>query len=109
MLSVKVPKYTEVGSRERLYCNYQLNNDTLYSVKWYKNGDEFYRQDKLVLIIYVYYFSITVPSYHFDSILHCSIFNRYVPKDNPKSQVFNVPWVRVDVSKIFIVIVISSD
>ena len=51
----------------------------------------------------------TVPSYHFDNILHYSIFNRYVPKDNPKSQVFNVPWVRVDVSKIFIIIVISSD
>ena len=50
-----------------------------------------------------------VPSYHFDNILQCSIFDRYVPKDNPKSQVFNVPWVRVDVSKIFIVIVISSD
>ena len=33
-----------------------------------------------------------------NSILSSS---RYVPKDNPPSQVFNVPWITVEVSKIF--------
>jgi len=61
---VTVPEYPEVGSRQKLWCNYRLNGDNLYSVKWYKDAQEFYR---------------------------------YVPRDDPPSQVFSVQWIRVDV------------
>ena len=40
---VTVPEYPEVGSRQKLWCNYRLNGDNLYSVKWYKDAQEFYR------------------------------------------------------------------
>ena len=43
MVNVKVPKYAVVGTRERLHCNYTLGKENLYSVKWYKDGSEFYR------------------------------------------------------------------
>ena len=49
--SVEVPQYPVVGtSVSQLVCNYDLDNrvgdgpeDKLYSVKWYKDGNEFYR------------------------------------------------------------------
>ncbi len=43
MISVQVPRYQTVRSRAKLSCNYELDNDKLYSVKWYKDGNEFYR------------------------------------------------------------------
>ena len=43
MVSVDVPRYETVGERARLKCNYHLGKDRLYSVKWYKDGAEFYR------------------------------------------------------------------
>jgi len=72
--SVEVPQYPVVGaSIAQLVCNYELDDrtgngpvDRLYSVKWYKDGNEFYR---------------------------------YVPRDNPPQQVFNVPWITVDQRK----------
>lgn len=63
MISVDVPRYPAVRGRALLVCNYDLGKDRLYSVKWYKDQNEFYR---------------------------------FVPKDNPPSQVFNVPWISVD-------------
>jgi len=66
---VEVPKHPVVGTRIDLICHYELEKtrggqeEKLYSVKWYKDGNEFYR---------------------------------FVPKDNPPSQVFNVPWISVD-------------
>ena len=48
--SVEVPQYPVVGtSVSQLVCNYDLDRvgdgpeDKLYSVKWYKDGNEFYR------------------------------------------------------------------
>lgn len=71
--SVEVPQYPVVGtSVSQLVCNYELDRtgdgpeDKLYSVKWYKDGNEFYR---------------------------------YVPRDNPPQQVFNVAWITVDQRK----------
>jgi hypothetical protein len=43
MTSVEVPKYQTVSSPARLNCNFDLGQDGLYSVKWYKDGSEFYR------------------------------------------------------------------
>ncbi|TRY78755.1 hypothetical protein TCAL_09465 [Tigriopus californicus] len=63
MRSVDIPRFPTSSSTIRLVCNYDLGPDRLYSVKWYKDGSEFYR---------------------------------YVPKDTPPSQYFNVPSVLVD-------------
>ena len=38
-----VPSYKYVGDKAVLSCNYDLEGEDLYSVKWYKDGNEFYR------------------------------------------------------------------
>ncbi|XP_013785025.2 uncharacterized protein LOC106469117 [Limulus polyphemus] len=43
MIMLDVPSPTRVGQAVELVCNYDLEGETLYSVKWYKNGIEFYR------------------------------------------------------------------
>lgn len=46
---VEVPRYPVVGNGADLVCNYELEKtrngqeEKLYSVKWYKDGAEFYR------------------------------------------------------------------
>ncbi|CAB4060782.1 unnamed protein product, partial [Lepeophtheirus salmonis] len=37
------PPHALRGQQTRLRCNYDLENDNLYSVKWYFNDQEFYR------------------------------------------------------------------
>ena len=41
--SVGVPKYAIQGKKAVLECPYELDGQNLYSVKWYKNGREFFR------------------------------------------------------------------
>ena len=41
--SIKVPPAALYDQNVALDCRYQLTGDTLYSVKWYKDGYEFYR------------------------------------------------------------------
>ncbi|KAJ3661029.1 hypothetical protein Zmor_005450 [Zophobas morio] len=38
-----VPQYRVPGETAVLQCDYDLGNDTLYAVKWYKDHEEFYR------------------------------------------------------------------
>ena len=38
-----VPEYGEVGGEEQMTCHYHLDMDNLYSVKWYKDNQEFFR------------------------------------------------------------------
>lgn len=40
---IRVPLYTRNGDDALLMCNYNLENDTLYSIKWYRGRREFYR------------------------------------------------------------------
>lgn len=40
---VTVPLAVRRGDNAQLICTYDLENDTLYSVKWYKGRREFYR------------------------------------------------------------------
>lgn len=39
---VHVPEYRFPGETATLQCDYELGNDALYSVKWYKDHEEFY-------------------------------------------------------------------
>ncbi|XP_011302297.1 uncharacterized protein [Fopius arisanus] len=38
-----IPEAVAIGSIVNLSCSYDLQNDPLYVVKWYKSGSEFYR------------------------------------------------------------------
>ncbi|XP_065172446.1 uncharacterized protein [Atheta coriaria] len=40
---VNLPQYRRPGELAQLQCDYDLGNDTLYAVKWYKENEEFYR------------------------------------------------------------------
>ncbi|XP_076322480.1 cell adhesion molecule 3-like [Tachypleus tridentatus] len=43
LVMLDVPSPTVVGQEVELTCSFDLNGDTLYSVKWYKDDVEFYR------------------------------------------------------------------
>lgn len=48
MLSLKlikfsVPQYKVRGESAILECKYELENEKLYALKWYKDNEEFYR------------------------------------------------------------------
>lgn len=38
-----MPNYTVKDNVVRLECHYDMEDEKLYSVKWYKDGNEFYR------------------------------------------------------------------
>lgn len=40
---VQIPAAIRKGESARLQCLYDMEGDTLYSVKWYKGRREFYR------------------------------------------------------------------
>ena len=43
-MALKAPSHKLFTSSAILHCLFELEeNSTLYSVKWYKNGEEFYR------------------------------------------------------------------
>ncbi|XP_063531137.1 uncharacterized protein LOC134742091 [Cydia strobilella] len=44
LLELRVPAHVALGARTALACHWQLGpHDVLYSVKWYKDGKEFFR------------------------------------------------------------------
>jgi len=42
LTAIKVPALAIYGDQVALECRYHAEGDTLYTVKWYKNSDEFY-------------------------------------------------------------------
>ncbi|XP_024084415.1 uncharacterized protein LOC106664799 isoform X2 [Cimex lectularius] len=43
LIRLTVPKYKMRGELALLECLYELEGDTLYAVKWYKENEEFYK------------------------------------------------------------------
>ncbi|XP_012534635.1 cell adhesion molecule 2 [Monomorium pharaonis] len=43
MTSLQIPEHVVVNETVRMQCNFNLDKAPLYSVKWYKDGHEFYR------------------------------------------------------------------
>ncbi|CAH2076168.1 unnamed protein product, partial [Iphiclides podalirius] len=43
LLELRVPAHAAEGGEAILGCQFDMENDVLYSVKWYKDGREFYR------------------------------------------------------------------
>nr|XP_031829339.1 cell adhesion molecule 2-like [Nomia melanderi] len=55
MLDLVVPQYVVRGQNITLECNFNLDGESLYSVQWYKDGNEFYRyvpQDKPPVLVF---------------------------------------------------------
>lgn len=42
-MELRVPTHEREGGMALLGCQYDLEGDTLYSLKWYKESREFYR------------------------------------------------------------------
>lgn len=42
-VNVHIPSAVKRGDNALLICNYDIENDTLYAVKWYRGRREFYR------------------------------------------------------------------
>ncbi|GJQ86041.1 hypothetical protein Trydic_g10611 [Trypoxylus dichotomus] len=64
LVELRIPSHAVRDQSARLECHFDLDGETLYSVKWYKDGNEFYR---------------------------------YVPRDMPPVQTFQLPGVTVDI------------
>ncbi|XP_034195108.1 uncharacterized protein LOC117611268 [Osmia lignaria lignaria] len=43
MTALQIPQHVVLNETVRMQCNFNLDNEVLYSVKWYKDGHEFYR------------------------------------------------------------------
>ena len=43
MTSLQIPEHVVLNQTVRMQCNFNLDKEQLYSVKWYKDGHEFYR------------------------------------------------------------------
>ena len=43
IIKMEVPTHKLVGESVKLICRFEMEGDTLYSVKWYRNEQEFYR------------------------------------------------------------------
>lgn len=43
MTTLQIPQHVVFNETIRMQCNFSLDNELLYSVKWYKDGHEFYR------------------------------------------------------------------
>ncbi|KAJ2947176.1 hypothetical protein O0L34_g16534 [Tuta absoluta] len=43
IIRVSVPTYRVRGQSAQLECDFELGSDSLYSVKWYRDNEEFYR------------------------------------------------------------------
>ncbi|KYN31203.1 hypothetical protein ALC56_14471 [Trachymyrmex septentrionalis] len=56
MLELIVPQHAVLGQNVSLECNFNLDGEKLYSVKWYKDGNEFYRyvpQEKPPVLVFL--------------------------------------------------------
>lgn len=43
MTALQIPQHVVLNETVRMQCNFNLDKEVLYSVKWYKDGHEFYR------------------------------------------------------------------
>lgn len=43
MKRFEVPLHVHLGDDATLHCEYDMEGAQLYSIKWYRNGREFYR------------------------------------------------------------------
>ncbi|XP_043279453.1 uncharacterized protein [Venturia canescens] len=43
MTALQIPQHVAINQTVKMECNFNLDRELLYSVKWYKDGHEFYR------------------------------------------------------------------
>ncbi|KAM7360717.1 beaten path Vc [Cochliomyia hominivorax] len=47
LTNLSVPRIIDASQKAKLFCSYEMANQTLNSVKWYKDGQEFFRYSPL--------------------------------------------------------------
>uniref|UniRef100_A0A1I8NTG1 Ig-like domain-containing protein n=1 Tax=Stomoxys calcitrans TaxID=35570 RepID=A0A1I8NTG1_STOCA len=47
LTNLSVPRIIDASQKAKLFCSYGIGNHTLNSVKWYKDGQEFFRYSPL--------------------------------------------------------------
>ncbi|XP_058982812.1 uncharacterized protein LOC101896291 [Musca domestica] len=47
LTNLSVPRIIDASQKAKLFCSYSIGNNTLNSVKWYKDGQEFFRYSPL--------------------------------------------------------------
>ena len=62
--NIDVPSHVLVGNEARLSCEFDMEGGTLYSVKWYKDDNEFYRwegdaYEQIMFPNSVYFYRVT--------------------------------------------------
>lgn len=83
---VTVPTAVKKGDDAHLICNYDLEGDTLYSVKWLvQNYWNFF-------FLRINYLNIFCSRYK-----GRREFYRYTPKENPAMKIFPLPGISVEV------------
>lgn len=70
MLQVSVPSVIQAGEGAALLCDVDMENERLYSVKWYKDDE-----------------------------LQSVEFFRFVPRETPQLIVYDLPGINVNVSQ----------
>lgn len=83
-----IPSPLVIGESVELTCNYDLDDHTLYSFKWYKDGTEFYRYEQGLYLLF------SISSFPFNI--------RYVPRDYPQTQYLKLSGINVDVSEFLV-------
>lgn len=78
-VEIVAPNYVRRGTDVRLSCHYDLENEGLYAIKWYKGPTPFKE------------------------------FYRYLPQESPPALAFSLPHVNVDVSASFTFIASIQD
>lgn len=115
LTEVRIPNHVIRNNSVKLECHFDMNGEQLYSVKWYKDGYEFYRyvprwvytsatQNHMIcgesldgkLSPFVCFGELLICSYS-DSTLNMN-FHVIIHRDHPPAQVFDQNGINVDVS-----------
>lgn len=96
MVHVTIPNAIQSGRNAILTCEYELENDDLYSVKWYKGKELRGLPDGNVEVV-AHFYDVNILSSFFAGKRE---FFRYTPKEIPSIKIFKLPGIplRVDVS-----------
>lgn len=90
LTEVRIPNHTVRDSSPKLECHFDLDGESLYSVKWWVD---------CLTIMHLTLFLYDLLHRYKDG----NEFYRYVPRDMPPAQVFALPGVTVDVGGFFFV------
>lgn len=97
---VGVPSYAIQGKKAVLECPYDLEGSSLYSVKWYKNGREFFRYSLFIFHKKNKEYSLelnvelfTAAHWSFNSTFVSLIYHKNYPKRSKNGPINGSKWI----------------